>query len=337
MFSSPCSFTPPVISAETANVTLYYGVDGKTDTSKVRVGNEYTLPNVSLKVEGRKFSGWEDSDGNVYMAGTDVLISADTFFTAVWTAETTTTLIGGIEYADPVTAFRSLKDGETIEILSDVESSGLMYTTENGVSPFPDEGITLDFNGNTLTCIGPAVGSSGTESQILHFEKDSKVTIKDAVIVNNTSSVGFMLQNYAYTTLDNVEFIPDENVTLVFSNNNGRLVLKNGTHIHATTNTAYSYVGDACFWKPYYPNGTSMIIEDDSVVIEGTVCIDYSVADAEDIAAGKLVIVKPIGYDLNYMVSLPEELSSYEYGWIPSTVAGYTDGYEMLFVGPSIE
>ena len=171
LFVASCSprlvvLPPPVISAETANVTLYYGVDGKTDTSKVRVGNEYTLPNVSLKVEGRKFSGWEDSDGNVYMAGTDVLISADTFFTAVWTAETTTTLIGGIEYADPVTAFRSLKDGETIEILSDVESSGLMYTTENGVSPFPD----------VITTVAVTLAVPSLSPRAVPFESTSKMS-----------------------------------------------------------------------------------------------------------------------------------------------------------------
>ena len=240
-------------------------MDGKTDTSKVRVGNEYTLPNVSLKVEGRKFSGWEDSDGNVYMAGTDVLISADTFFTAVWTAETTTTLIGGIEYADPVAAFRSLKDGETIEILSDVESSGLMYTTENGVSPFPDEGITLDFNGNTLTCIGPAVGSSGTETNCFQLLSGNIVEFRNGEISASSPTAKMVIQNYSDRTLDDVVVNAGEATQYVASNNFGSLTMKNNTILNAENCVAfdvYYYLSSA------YAEGVSVKIEDQSVVID---------------------------------------------------------------------
>ena len=65
--------------------------------------------------------------------------------------------------------------------------------------------ITVDFNGYTYTMVDPAVGSTGTATQALHFEY-AEVTLKNGtfVVAENAENVKMAMQNYTALTIESM-------------------------------------------------------------------------------------------------------------------------------------
>ena len=110
--------------------------------------------------------------------------------------------LNGKKYATLVAACEALpQDGgtSTITLLCDAEGAGLFLPANL------DMNIVLDLAGHTYTCTGPAVGSTGTENQALHLEKDNTVTVKNGTITSTPGSgVKMLVQNYSNLTLEDV-------------------------------------------------------------------------------------------------------------------------------------
>ena len=71
------------------------------------------------------------------------------------------------------------------------------------------ESLTIDFNGHTYTMKDPAVGSTGTETQAMHWGKSlGSVTMKNGTfnIIENPQYVYMAMQNYINFTAENMRF-----------------------------------------------------------------------------------------------------------------------------------
>ena len=135
--------------------------------------------------------------------------------------------------------------------------------------------FTLDLNGHRLRCVGPFVGSTGTETNAMRLEKGCNVTIKNGTIDCIAPGVTILIQNFANLTLDNVVLKGKRTCQYLLSNNCGNIVLRNGTTIKGSVNTVPFDVHYGLL--PEYDDGVTVTIEDSSVVIEGN--IEYTKED----------------------------------------------------------
>lgn len=165
----------------------------------------------------------------------------------------------GDEYFDTlVEAVDAAKDGDTIYLLDNLEGAGI------GIFAADVKDLTIDFGGNTYTCIGPAVGSSNTKSQAFHLEKsDTKtpnVTLQNGTLTATAaedSGVKMLIQNYCNLTLTNMNLIGTTDTQYVLSNNFGNTVIDGNTSITATAgNVAF----DVCYANGPYAGGVSVTV-----------------------------------------------------------------------------
>lgn len=130
-------------------------------------------------------------------------------------------------YSSLVDAFNTIPDNATatITLLSDTNGSGLKLVSTKHCN------ITIDFNNHTYTMDGTAVGSTGTESQSMHFEKGNTVTLKNGTLRDTSPSARMIIQNYCNLTLDNftVDGSTNSNVLYGLSNNNDSVSVNNST------------------------------------------------------------------------------------------------------------
>lgn len=165
----------------------------------------------------------------------------------------------GDRYFDTlVEAVDAAKDGDTIYLLDNLEGAGI------GIFAPDVKDFTIDFGGNTYTCIGPAVGSSNTKSQAFHLEKsDTKtpnVTLQNGTLTATAaedSGVKMLIQNYCNLTLTNMNLIGTTDTQYVLSNNFGNTVIDGNTSITATAgNVAF----DVCYANGPYAGGVSVTV-----------------------------------------------------------------------------
>ena len=78
--------------------------------------------------------------------------------------------IGEIPYNTLKEAIDSVKPGETIVLLQNVDDA-------TGISVGSNKKFTIDFKGHTYTLVGPGAGSSGTETQGFQLLKLSLIHI----------------------------------------------------------------------------------------------------------------------------------------------------------------
>ena len=163
----------------------------------------------------------------------------------------------GDEYFDTlVEAVDAAKDGDTIYLLDNLEGAGI------GIFAPDVKDITIDFGGNTYTCVGPAVGSTGTQSQAFHLEKSAdytpNVTFKNGTITAETGkNVKMLIQNYCNLTLTDMNLIGTTDTQYVLSNNFGNTVIDGNTSITATAgNVAF----DVCYANGSYKDGVSVTV-----------------------------------------------------------------------------
>lgn len=164
----------------------------------------------------------------------------------------------GDEYFDTlVDAVDAAKDGDTIYLLDNLEGAGI------GIFAPDVKDFTIDFGGNTYTCVGSPVGSSGTQSQAFHLEKSEdytpNVTFKNGTITAETGkNVKMLIQNYCNLTLTNMELIGTTDTRYVVSNNFGNTLINGTTSITAKPGTI---AFDVCYANGSYADGVSVTLD----------------------------------------------------------------------------
>ena len=94
--------------------------------------------------------------------------------------------------------------------------------------------VVLDLNEHTVEFVGPAVGSAGTQTQALHLEKGSTVTIKNGTLKLGASADGIkmFIQNYSELTLEDVIVdFTGSGYSYALSNNFGHITITGATEI----------------------------------------------------------------------------------------------------------
>lgn len=169
-----------------------------------------------------------------------------------WIVQEAPVVIGTKGYATLDDAIKDAKSGDTITLRKDSVGKGIGSADGNQTRG----SLTIDFNGYTYTMNDPAVGSTGTKSQAMHWGTSlGAVTLKNGTfkVAQGTTSVKMALQNYIDFTAENMTFdfsnIPvtnygttgkfDPNTGIfkeysglevpMFNNNSGKMVLKNST------------------------------------------------------------------------------------------------------------
>lgn len=156
-----------------------------------------------------------------------------------------------------VEAVEAAEDGDTIYLHESMEGAGI------GIFAPDVKNLTIDFGGNTYTCVGPAVGSTGTQSQAFHLEKSAdytpNVTFKNGTITAETGkNVKMLIQNYCNLKLTDMNLIGTTDTTYVLSNNFGNTVIDGNTSITATAgNVAF----DVCYANGSYEDGVSVTVD----------------------------------------------------------------------------
>lgn len=114
----------------------------------------------------------------------------------------------------------------TVTLLKDAQGAGIGLYNGKGAT---DVDLTIDFGGHTYTCMDPAAGSSGTESQGFHLERDNKVTLKNGTIAVSESSTKtqMLIQNYCDLTLENLTLKGAAVTGYIVSSNYGDITMTN--------------------------------------------------------------------------------------------------------------
>lgn len=181
--------------------------------------------------------------------------------------ETSVAKIGDQYYDTLVAAVQAASSGQTIELLKNASGAGV--GTFLGDSTYPVKDFTIDFGGYTYTCVGPAVGSTGTQSQAFHLEwagngqENAQVTLKNGTVTSAANSgVWMLVQNYCNLTLDGVT-LNGANIGAggyALSNNCGNVTIKNSTIIAPQGGYAF----DSCDYASY--TGVTVTVEGGSKI-----------------------------------------------------------------------
>ena len=239
-----------------AAVTVYDGTfTGKTYA--VWIGSDYNDPvNSTLEIRGGRFNKPLNAQGNTregairVMGGTFMAKENAGKFLAegyeltdnkdgTWTAGAVrpVAMVNEVGYPTLVAAVAAVTGSKskagTVTLLEDAQGGGIgLFNAEGAVGV----DLTIDLGGHTYTCVGPAVGSSGTKSQAFHLEKGNKVTVKNGTVAisEGNNGVQMMFQNYGGLTLQDLSLKGAQNTKYIISCNYGDTVLTNvnidGTH-----------------------------------------------------------------------------------------------------------
>jgi hypothetical protein len=179
--------------------------------------------------------------------------------------ETSVAKIGDQYYDTLVAAVQAASSGQTIELLKNASGAGIGTFLGDPTDPVKD--FTIDFGRHTYTCVGPAVGSTGTQSQAFHLEwagngqENAQVTLKNGTVTSDANSgVWMLVQNYCNLTLDGVT-LNGANIGAggyALSNNCGNVTIKDSTIIAPQGGYAF----DSCDYDSY--TGVTVTVEGDS-------------------------------------------------------------------------
>lgn len=148
-------------------------------------------------------------------------------------------------------AIQSNSASVTIELVgtpgASIQGSGVKIPTANKT-------IIIDFKGMTYVAGDPAVGSTGTETQAFQLLRDNNITLKNGTITSLAgSNVRMLIQNYSNLTLENIT-LDGSNLNIpasgayTLSNNNGDVVIGNGTEVIAKDG---GFAFDVCYYATY--------------------------------------------------------------------------------------
>ena len=146
----------------------------------------------------------------------------------------------------------------TIEFTDDYSGNGVVV--QNGQT------VVFDLGGNTWDITG-LVGSTGTVTNGMQLLKGSNVTIKNGKITSETAYI--LIQNYCNLKLTDVTLDgTDLNHQYTLSNNCGNVSIEGTTQITAPDG---GFAFDVCYWPASYPEGTTVTINSEDVVIDGKI------------------------------------------------------------------
>ncbi len=252
--------------------------------------NTYVVSFTNCNATGYGTNQIEDVDGLVGLKKTvkdNITITIDDTQVYPEVAAPAVATIGTTEYPTLAAAVAAVNAGETktIKLLSDASGAGI-FVEANG-----NRNITVDFNGYTYTCTGPAVGSTGTESQAWHLEEGNTITLKNGTVTTSTledyytsgnvHGVLMIIQNYCDLTLDHMTVDGQHmyyNGTYALSNNNGTVKIKDTT----ITRSRYGngpIAFDVCRYSSY--PSVNVTVEGNSV-INGNIEFDVGSANPKD-------------------------------------------------------
>ena len=144
-------------------------------------------PNPRISIQGGSFSG----DPSAYVANGYGVKNEN----GVYTVTEPAAAINDKKYATLAAAINAAQSGETVKLLRDAIGSGIS-TPDQGTSR---ESLTIDFDGHTYTMENPAVGSTGTETQAMHWGPTlGKITLKNGTfnVAQGATDVAMAMQNY---------------------------------------------------------------------------------------------------------------------------------------------
>ena len=190
-----------------APATIYILAFDSTQKPTVKVKDSIT--NLSVADSSAASLNWKiadvvDADGyKVY-----TLEAAVASITAGGVTTRYATLQKALDAA--ITASKTANAPVTVTLLCDVPNGTGLATFANGRGEYPaasGANVVIDFNGKTYTVAGPAVGSSGTQNQALHFEAGATITLSNGTVKmteDATALAGFdiFMQNYCALTID---------------------------------------------------------------------------------------------------------------------------------------
>lgn len=273
---------------DTVNATL-------KDTNFVMATNYYAIyleGGASATIEGGEYKS-NGSKPIIYACeNCEATITGGSFDGNLKGGKGSITINGG-SFTDLDSAINYASSGTTITMLKDSEGKGI-GSKDAGKATYREK-LTIDFANHTYTMMDPAVGSTGTESQAMHWGKSlGNITMKNGTfkVAENTSGVFMAMQNYINFTAENMVFdfssIPvvsyDEDEfsgdyaifngleVPMFNNNSGKMILKNTTiTMPSNSNKGLSAGGDGVEIISSIINGAINLMEEsESVKVKDT-------------------------------------------------------------------
>lgn len=190
-------------------------------------GGTFTIPSTGNAVKLSVSNPQNNSFSNVSVSGLTALIGESNKIpdgymwveaNGISTLSKAVAKIGNVNYATlqaainaAVTASITASGEEIIvELLKDVtDGTGLaLFNTAKGDYPAANgANVKIDFGGHTYKVAGPAVGSTNTQNQVLHFEEGNTITLTNGTINmtdDATALAGFemFMQNYGTLIID---------------------------------------------------------------------------------------------------------------------------------------
>ncbi len=235
------------------------GATGSMDPVQVAWGDDYAALACGFAKENHSFVKWTvagvDAISEIAAGSAFVMPKGNVTLTAQWANDLLVARIGDDYYESlPLAVAAAIASEETsidIQLLAKdggvIEGSGVKIPTANKT-------ITIDFNGMKYIAGDPAVGSTGTETQAFQLLKDNNITLKNGAIACKAgSNVKMLIQNYSNLTLKNIR-LEGENLNIAassaytLSNNNGAVVIGNGTEVIAKEG---GIAFDVCYYASY--------------------------------------------------------------------------------------
>lgn len=182
--------------------------------------------NPDIEISGGSFSSKPDEK---YLSeGYALVENADGSFGVTIPEENIVAKVGDKAYPSLAKAVEAVvtsadKTG-TVVLQKDATGSGIGLFNEQG---HIGVNLTIDFGGHTYTCGDPAVGSSGTESQGFHLERDNTVVLKNGkiAVAEDSQKTIMLIQNYCDLTLEDLTLEGGAVTQYIVFSNYGDVVL----------------------------------------------------------------------------------------------------------------
>lgn len=214
--------------------------------------------------------------------------------------ETAVAKIGDTEYPTLQAAIDAVSDNNTdavtINVIADV-AAGSGLATNSTAADGHAKNIIINFDGHTYTVENPAVGSTNTKSQAMHWAAGSTIVLQNGTITtsDNASGIKMMMQNYANLTINNMTIDASKipvttygagyekypvwygKTVPMFGFNTGKAVIKGNSKIKYSSNGGSIAVGE---------KGGTLTINDNDVVVEGQFLLESDAANVLNISGG---------------------------------------------------
>ncbi|MCQ2077333.1 MAG: right-handed parallel beta-helix repeat-containing protein [Bacteroidaceae bacterium] len=201
--------------------------------------------------------------------------------------------IGDKRYATLAQAVTEVNEGETIELLCDVDNA-------DGIIVPSGKNFTVDFAGHTYNVTDNLAGSTGTKNQCFQLLKGSELVFKNGTITTNCAKIGVN----SYANLKLVDMTIDMSQTSATGNQipclqtcNGNVSLQGNTNLKTRD-------GQIAVLALYWPNGEYGDINvelNTTGEVKGVMAYgSYEVQDLSTVAQHSHVAIKNGKYDVTF-------------------------------------